>query len=85
MSLNIDIEKKVDIESPSIKNKGEEYWLEAQCLLHGHGIEPNKEYAITWFERSASQGEPRAYYSLGSLYEEGLGVRVDISKALNYF
>jgi TPR repeat protein len=57
--------------SPQRRNKGHEYYLEAQCLFHGHGIEPNKEYAITWFERSANQGEGRAFSALGRLYEEG--------------
>lgn len=67
------------------RNKGYEYWLEAQCLLHGHGIEPNKDFAITWFERSAAQGEPKALTALGLIYEQGNGVRVDIPKAMEYF
>ena len=71
--------------SPQRKNKGYEYWLEAECLLKGHGIEPNKEYAITWFERSANQGEPRALNALGCIYEQGIGVRIDKNKAVDYF
>lgn len=65
--------------------KGHEYWLEAQCLLHGHGIEPNKEYAITWFDRSAELGETKALYALGCIYEEGNGVKRDLNKAIDYF
>ena len=73
-------------ESPSrMQNKGNEYWLEAECLLHGHGIETNTEYAITWFERSAALGEPKAIYSLGCIYEDGVGVRIDKNKAVSYF
>ena len=75
-----------DSESPSrCQDKGHEYWVEAQCLLNGHGIEPNKEYAITWFERSAELGETKALYALGCIYEEGNGVRIDKNKALEYF
>jgi TPR repeat protein len=54
-------------------------------LLHGHGIEANKGYALTWFDRSAELGEPRAYYALGCMYEEGQGVRIDRNKAVEYF
>ena len=67
------------------RNKGYEYWLEAECLLNGHGIEPNKDFAITWFERSANQGEPKALNALGCIYEEGNGVKVDKPKAVDYF
>ena len=67
------------------RNKGYEYWLEAECLLHGHGIEPNKDFAITWFERSANQGEPKALNALGCIYEQGNGVKVDTGKAVEYF
>lgn len=73
------------MESPTRQNKGHEFWLEAQCLLHGHGIEPNRDDAITWFERSANQGEPKAHYALGCIYDGGQGVRIDKKKAMEYF
>lgn len=72
-------------ESPSRQNKGYEYYLEAMCLLHGHGIEANTGYALSWFERSAELGEPRAFYALGSIYEKGQGVRIDKQNAAGYF
>ena len=70
--------------SPSKQQHNKAYmaWLEAQCQLYGHGIEPNKENAITWFERSAKEGEPKSIYALGCIYEEGIGVRIDKAKAL---
>ena len=81
----IEEDKNEDFESPQRKDKGYEYWLEAQCLLMGHGIEQNKGYALTWFERSAELSEPLAFYSLGCMYEEGQGVRIDRKKAVEYF
>ena len=54
-------------------------------MLQGHGIEPNKDFAITWFERSASNGEPKAFNALGCIYEEGSGAKVDKGKAMEYF
>jgi len=66
-------------------DKGQEYCLEAHCLLEGHGIEPSTEDAILWFEKSANLGEPRAVYALGKIHEEGVGVRVDMAKALQYY
>jgi uncharacterized protein len=74
-----------DPRNPPKFNKGQEYCLEAHCLLEGHGIEPSTEDAILWFEKSANLGEPRAIYSLGKIYEEGIGVRIDISKAVQHY
>jgi TPR repeat protein len=54
-------------------------------LLYGHGIEPNTEDAILWFERSANLGESRALYALGNLYEKGVGVKIDMAKAIQYY
>lgn len=71
--------------SPQRRNKGYEFWLEAECLLQGHGIEPNKDFAITWFERSANHGEPKALNALGCIYEDGTGAKVDKAKAVEYF
>lgn len=53
--------------------------------MHGHGIEANYSHAIQWFERSAELGEPRAFYSLGCIYEKGEGVRIDVNKAIEFF
>jgi TPR repeat protein len=38
--------------------KGQEFCLEAHCLMNGHGIEPNTEDALLWYERSANLNEP---------------------------
>ena len=67
------------------QNKGQEYCLEAHCLLYGHGIEPSVEDALYWYEKSAYQNEPRAMVSLGNLYYEGTSVRKNQSKGLEYY
>ncbi len=74
-----------DPRSPNKFSKAEEYCLEAHCLLYGHGIEPNTEDAILWYERSANLGEPRAIYSLGLIYEKGIEVKINIAKAIEYY
>jgi len=34
-------------------------------MLNGHGIEPNTDDAIHWFNKAANLGEPRALFCLG--------------------
>ena len=41
--------------------------------------------AISWWAQAASQGLSVAFYSLGDAYEEGLGRKKDIKKALELF
>ena len=74
-----------DIKSPSRFSKAQEYCLEAHCLLNGHGIEPSTEDAILWYERSAGLGEPRAIFALGEINERGIGVRINLEKAIGYY
>ena len=84
-ALNLKRAMSEDVKSPSRFNKAQEFCLEAHCLLYGHGIEPNTEDAILWYERSANLGEPKALYALGSIYEQGIGVRIDMNKAVQYY
>ncbi|CDW82127.1 sel1 domain protein repeat-containing protein [Stylonychia lemnae] len=83
--LNVNKAFSDEPRSPLRFNKGQEYCLEAHCLLYGHGIEPNTEVAMVWYERSANLGEPRAIDSLGKLYEDGVGTRIDLNKAVQHF
>lgn len=53
--------------------------------MYGHGIEPNIEDALLFFEKSAQLKEPRAFVELGKIYESGHGVRINIDKALEYY
>jgi TPR repeat protein len=66
-------------------NKAQEYCLEAKCLLYGHGIEPNTEDALIWFDKSSKLGEPKALQALGDMNEKGIGMRVNIQKAIEYY
>ena len=43
------------------------------------------ERAREWYERAAAQGDTDAEYNLGLLYDEGLGVERDLSKAAEFF
>jgi TPR repeat protein len=46
---------------------------------------PNVEEAANWFREAAIQGVPGAQYNLGVLYERGLGVREDETRALLWY
>ena len=50
-------------------------------MFNGHGIEPNIEDATYWLNKATNLGEARAIYTLGEMYELGLGFRTSNSKA----
>lgn len=47
--------------------------------------EENPSEAVVWYLRAADKGFGRAYYNLGLVYDEGIGVTVNKAKALEYF
>lgn len=47
----------------------------------GEGIPKSSGDAIYWYTRSALQGEPTAYLSLGSCFANGVGVGKDLVEA----
>ena len=47
----------------------------------GEGLPKSSGDAIYWYARSALQGEPTAYLSLGSCFADGVGVRKDLVEA----
>jgi TPR repeat protein len=65
--------------------KGQQYCIEALCLLHGHGIEPDIEEAVRLLNKSAQLGESRAFFVLGEIQEHGIGCRVDKREALQFY
>lgn len=53
--------------------------------MHGHGVEPDIEEAVRMLNKSAQQGESRAFYVLGEIHENGIGCRVDKREALSFY
>jgi hypothetical protein len=47
----------------------------------GHGVKQSPADAIYWYTRSALQGEPTAYWSLGLCFADGIGVQKDLVEA----
>ena len=70
---------------PDELSQAQKSCIEAYCHLYGHGIEPNINDAIGWFKKSASQGEPRSLFTLGEMYELGIGYRIDLKEAVEYY
>ncbi|MGR8929897.1 MAG: caspase family protein [Gammaproteobacteria bacterium] len=50
-----------------------------------NGTPPDFDEAVKWFKKAAEQGYSRAQKNLGLLYEQGLGVLKDPSKALELY
>ena len=51
---------------------------DAQFLLgeiygRGRGVEQDYTTAVTWYRKAADQGHPGAQWSLGTMYQDGLG------------
>ena len=59
--------------------------MEAHCLLNGHGIGPNIDEAIHWYNKSKEAGDPKAILALAKMNEEGTGLRVNKSDAKEYY
>ncbi len=55
------------------------------CYQYGYGTKIDYEKARCFYELSARQGLGLAYYRMGLLYEQGLGVAKDIRIAKQYF
>lgn len=55
------------------------------CYQYGYGTKIDYEKARGFYEASAKQGFGLAYYRMGLLYEQGLGVVKDIRIAKQYF
>lgn len=51
----------------------------------GDGVVVDKVNAHNWITLSAAQGYPLAYFTLGEIYQFGLGRPKDISKAIKSF
>ena len=49
------------------------------------GGEPDYAAAAEWYRRAAQQGNTRAQFSLGTLYEQGLGMAPNKLEALNWY
>jgi TPR repeat protein len=51
------------------------------ALLHGYGCIPDYGEALRWLSIAADRGVPRAQVNLGIMYDQGLGVEVDVERA----
>ncbi|HEX2840876.1 tetratricopeptide repeat protein [Hyphomicrobium sp.] len=57
----------------------------ARRLLHGHGVERDREAAFRWFTIAARSGDPEALNMVGRCYELGWGVPLDLHEAAEWF
>jgi TPR repeat protein len=54
-------------------------------LLYESGNADDLPKALSWFEKAAAQGEVRAMFNAGLMYQQGTGARKNIPKAMQYF
>ena len=54
-------------------------------IAAGKGTKQSYAEAIRWFTRASKEGFADAHYSLGQIYEDGLGVKTDRRKAATYY
>ncbi len=55
------------------------------CWLYGQGVVESSSESIKWWKRAADGGNIQAQYKMGSLYEDGNGVDMDVLEAIRYF
>ena len=58
-------------------------WRLGYCYEDGIYVEQDYQQALHYYELAAKQGNVRALCSLGLMYEDGRGVPVDFTKAVD--
>lgn len=58
-------------------------WRAGKCYYHGWGIPLDKNTAIKWFQKAASQNYCEANYILSTMYLSGINVEKNEQKAFN--
>jgi TPR repeat protein len=53
--------------------------------LMGSGITQDPKKALTWFKKSAEQGNAGAQCSLAACYLRGIGAEIDEEKAVKWY
>lgn len=56
-----------------------------RMYLRGEGVKVDHALAKAWFERGAEHGDRECHNGLGIIYRDGLGVKVDMKKAIAHF
>jgi len=84
--INGDYETAYDILQPLAEDGDSE----AQKMLgimydYGHGVEKNKQKALTWYLKSARQGQTAVQYQVGSKYFHGEDVEQNYRKAAEWW
>lgn len=91
--------KKLDINHPSynpvqafaeftaLAGRGNAIAMNALGMLYmqGLGVAQDDQQAISWFEKAALAGYPKAWYNWGTMYKNGDGTAQDFAKALEIF
>ncbi|GHT40295.1 hypothetical protein AGMMS49921_01440 [Endomicrobiia bacterium] len=55
------------------------------ALYNAKGVEQNYKEASNWFKKSAEQGNAKAQYNLGLMYDKGEGVKQDYKEAVDWY
>ena len=64
---------------------GSEMCIRDRRYANGRGLNKNYRRAERWLRAAAEQGDMRAQYNLGVLFQHGWGVSKDLEKAISYF
>jgi TPR repeat protein len=57
----------------------------AGLCYRGDELERNVTEAIGWYEKAAKKGHAEAVYNLGTIYEYGLGVQPNRTRATEWY
>jgi len=52
---------------------------------HGEGVEIDTQISLYWYLKAADQGDVRALYQLGNIFEAGEGEEEDFEEALKWY
>ncbi len=78
-----DIERKSIEEGATAGNANAQFQMGA--ILFESSKPEDQTAALSWFEKAAAQGEVRAMFNAGLMYQQGMGTRKNIPKSTQYF
>ena len=69
----------------SAHDYSEAFAMVGDAYLDGHGVEKNPAKARLWYKKGADMGEITATLKLADCYKNGIGGKVDYSKAMEQY
>lgn len=79
------VQAKLDAAADAKKNNAEGFYRLSLLTRNGAKTETDRQRALTLLRAAAERGQPHAQYQLGTRYEQGIGVDLDVAQARQWY